>query len=157
MKLRIFQAVSVIVLFLFILVLMQEKTPREMPLSEVERLILEKTELNGMTRSDALRFKRAYGLNAEDYLEILYYEPETTMDVNELLIVRVADSGQTETVRAAMESRIAQQQNNFDGYGTNQLEILEDALVYSNDMYVCLVIAGDSRTLMDVVRSIVEE
>ena len=157
MKLRIIQILSVAVLVLFILALVQEETPVDLTLSEVEEMLLEKTELEGMTASDSLRFKRAYGLNAEDYEWVLYYEPETTMDVSELLIVKILGSDQAATVSAAMESRISQQENNFDGYGTDQLAILEDAIVYSNDMYVCLLISADSRTLMEAVRDIVEE
>lgn len=157
MKLRIMQAAAVLVLFLFIIVLMQEKTPVDLPLSEVESRLLQEKELESMTRSDALRFKRAYGLNAEDYEEILYYEPETNMDVEELLIVHVADSTQTETVEAAMEQRIAVQKKNFDGYGTDQLAILGKARIYSNGMYVCLVISEDSPALLDLIRASVEE
>lgn len=157
MKLRMMQLAAVAVLLLFIVVLMQEKTPVELPLSEVESRILEQTSLSGMIRSDDLRFKRAYGLNAEDYQEILYYEPETNMDVEELLIVRVADSAQTTGVEASMKKRIAVQQKNFDGYGTDQMDTLQNARIYSNDLYVCLVISKDSPALLDVIRSVVEE
>lgn len=157
MKLRMIQLAAVAVLLLFIVALMREKKPVDIPLFEVESRILNQASLSGMVKSDNLRFKRAYGLNAEDYQELLYYEPETNMDVAELLIVRVADSTQVSALETAMEKRIAVQQKNFDGYGTDQIDTLQDARIYSNDLYVCLVIAKDSPALLDIIRSVVEE
>lgn len=157
MKLRMMQLAAVAVLLLFIVALMREKKPVDIPLFEVESRILDQASLSGMVKSDNLRFKRAYGLNAEDYQELLYYEPETNMDVAELLIVRVADSTQVSALETAMEKRIAVQQKNFDGYGTDQIDTLQDARIYSNDLYVCLVIAKDSPALLDIIRSVVEE
>ncbi len=156
-KLRIGQLLAVAVLLLFIFVLMREATPVDIPLSSVESALNEQGSLDNMLVSDDMRFKRSYGLNAEDYQEILYYEPTTNMDVEELLIVHVSDTSQVSDVEAAMEERIEVQRENFDGYGVDQLEVIDKALVYSNDMYVCLIISNDSSVILDLIKSMVEE
>ncbi len=156
-KLRIGQLLAVVVLLLFIFMLMREATPVDIPLSEVEDALNEQGSLDNMLESDDMRFKRSYGLNAEDYEEILYYEPITNMDVEELLIVHVSDSSQISDVKGAMEDRIEVQRTNFDGYGVDQLEVIDNAVVYSNDMYVCLIISNDSASMLNLIKSMVEE
>lgn len=155
----VFKVAVIIVLAVFIAVLMHDPVAVDVPLDSVEKKIevfkADKEDIH-MVSSGDMRVKRSFGLNTKDYKDVLYYEPETNMDVDEILIIHVKDSSQLEGITTAMEKRIAVQKENFDGYGTDQLDTLKSALIYSNDGYACLVISKHSREMLKLIRSMVE-
>ena len=52
-----------------------------------------------MEKGDSKSLKRFYKLNANDYDGVILYTPKSTMDVNEVLIVKVKDKSQIESLR----------------------------------------------------------
>jgi len=152
MKLMMTKIIAAVLLLVFIAVLLWEKVPEDRNLAEVEKEILTEMRTEGMQKAGGIRFKRAYGLNVHDYGEVLYYAPETNMDVEELLIVRVKDSSQIETVQDAIEKRLEVQRKNFDGYGTDQTTKLENARLYTGGNYVCLVVSEQSAKWMSAIK-----
>ena len=93
--------------------------------------------------------KRVFGLDAADYDGIVYYAPVGEMNVCELLLVKLKDDAQAETVTAAMEARLSAQRQNFDGYGTNQTALLNAALVDTAGGCVLYVVAADPQAVDD--------
>lgn len=58
----------------------------------------------------------------------IYYCGNGLMDVSELLIVKSDNSAALETAEKAAASRLDAQKTNFDGYGTNQIDLLGHAI-----------------------------
>ena len=50
--------------------------------------------------------KRLYGLNPSDFDGCLLYYPQTNMEAEELLLLKLRDTSQQEAVRAAVEARL---------------------------------------------------
>ena len=82
-----------------------------------------------MTPGDNQMLKRLYGLDPSAYESCILYYPATNMMAEELLIVKLADVAQAETVRAAAEARLDTQKNTFEGYGVEQYELLSNHCV----------------------------
>ncbi len=70
--------------------------------------------------------KRLYGIDPSDYEFCALYYPLTNMDVDELLLVKYADSSQADQVQSAVESRLTGQKNAFESYGVGQMELLSN-------------------------------
>ena len=86
---------------------------------------------------------RLYGLAAGDYEGVMLYCPTTNMGAEELLVIKLKDTAQQETVKAALEARIQTQKNSFEGYGVTQFEMLEKAVIEVQGNFVLLVVAQD--------------
>ena len=96
-----------------------------------------------MQPADNIRIRRLYGINVNDYPEVLSYIPESSMDVDELLIVHVADESELANVKAAMESRLSSQKTSFDGYGTDQTQLLNEADIKTRGNYIWFAVGKD--------------
>ncbi len=80
-------------------------------------------------KADERMLRRLYGLNPSDYAEVVLYYPASNMGVEELLLVKLNDTAQAETVEAAIAARLAAQKQSFDGYGVEQTALLNNNAV----------------------------
>lgn len=101
-------------------------------------------DLSAMQQADNQMVKRLYGLNPDDYEGVLLYYPTTNMGAEEILLVKLKDTSQQETVKTAMETRVENQKASFDGYGIDQYEMLEQSVLEVRGNYMLLVVAGDT-------------
>lgn len=95
-------------------------------LSDVEMQMQQVVEFNNMEKGNSKDLKRYYKLNAKDYEEVLLYKPQSTMDVTELLIVKVKDDSQIESLEDSIDSRLNYQLQSFSGYGPEQCGLLNN-------------------------------
>lgn len=140
--------------FLFILILAFPcfgcTSVTQPPLSQVEADLLATSQnLNGMEKGDGKSFKRYYGLNMNDFEEVLIYVPANYMDVSEILIVKVSDPAQLDFVEEAVDTRIAMQLESFGGYGPEQVALLDnyEFKIIGNTLFYC--VSPDASTIKD--------
>ena len=114
-------------------------------IEEVESAVTATMDLSGMEKASNRMMKRLYGLNANDYEGAVLYISTFNMDVEELLIVKVKDISQTETVSAAAESRKETQLTNFDGYGVEQCQLLNDSILNVRGNYIFFVVSPNAK------------
>lgn len=101
-------------------------TYKDISLGEVMENISNSVELNEFKLGKDKDLKRLYGLSINDFDEAVIYTPKTNMDVNEILIIKVKDSSQIDAVEEAVENRVKNQLNSFEGYGVEQCDLLDD-------------------------------
>ena len=66
------------------------------------------------------------------------------MSVNEILVVKLKDKSQAETVEKAAEKRLSTQKSSFEGYGVEQTKLINSAVLDSRGYYVMLTISEDA-------------
>ncbi len=142
----------IVLLFIFILILpcCGCGTSAQAPLSQVESDLLAISQnLNGMEKGDSKALKRYYGLNLNDFEEVLIYIPASYLDVSELLVIKVKDAAQLDLVEEAVDTRNAMQQESFGGYGPEQVALLNDYefKIVGNTLFYC--VSPESSTLKD--------
>ncbi len=106
--------------------------------------VLSAADTEGMQEADAQDFKRYYGLNANDYEEVILFLPKDVMGVDELLIVRVKGGSQAEAVKEAAEKRLDTQTESFEGYGAEQTKLLKSAVLEERGSYVFMAVGKDA-------------
>ena len=151
-KVLLFEALAVLLLAGIMALLLHQKTAADIPLQEVDAAIQTQYALDGMEQAGEMRMKRAFTLNASDYAEFFYYAPDNTMSVNEILIVKCLDEASVPGVLSAMSSRLETQKKNFDGYGTDQTELLNHALTGSEGVYVWFMVGQDASSWLDTAK-----
>jgi hypothetical protein len=151
------QVGAVLLLALMIVLLLWQKEPADISLDVVEKQMRFDTSSYAMEKAGTMRLKRAFGINGTDYDEVLYYTPSNTMSVEEFLMIKVENEDQLESIRNAMEDRLETQKKAFDGYGTDQLALLEDAVIYQTGQYICFLVSEDANQWRDTIKTILKE
>ena len=72
--------------------------------SAVAESVTSAADLSPMVEGDNQMVRRLYGLNPADYEGVLLYYPSSNMGAEEILVVKLSDLSQQETVKAAMEA-----------------------------------------------------
>ena len=94
--------------------------------AEVEAAVVAELDMSAMVKADNQMVKRLYGLDPAAFESCILYYPNTNMMAEELLILKLSDTAQQQSVRAAIEARVETQKTTFDGYGVEQYALLTD-------------------------------
>ena len=110
--------------------------------AEVEAAVIAELDMSAMVKADNQMVKRLYGLDPAAFESCILYYPTTNMMAEEVLIVKLSDVSQQETVRAAVEARLQTQKTTFEGYGVEQFDMLTNASVIEvRGNYVLFVVS----------------
>ena len=78
------------------------------------------------------------------YKRQMLYIPDDVMSVNEILVVKLKDKSQAESVEAAAAKRLRTQKESFEGYGAKQTKLINSAVLENKGYYVILTISKDA-------------
>lgn len=121
-------------------------------INDVVSAILVEVNTEGMEEGTNRKLKKFYGLNASDYEGTALYAPVSNMDAEELLVVKLKDSSQAESVQAAVEKRLQTQKDSFEGYGIEQFALLEDSVLDVRGNYILYVVHKDADKIKQIFR-----
>lgn len=140
---------AAVVLIALLLVLMAGTAPHvDVPLEDLEALTAPLLREGEAQKGEGRMLRRFYGLNPADFEGALLYYPSTNMGVEELLLVKLADTSQGEAVQAAIENRLAAQKESFDGYGVEQTDMLNNSTVTEiRGRYVLFAVSGNAQQI----------
>ena len=120
---------------------------------EVAEAVTSAIDMENMQLADNQMVKRFYGLDPADYEGCILYYPNTNMMAEEVLIVKLKDLSQQQTVKEAIESRLQTQKNTFEGYGVEQFDLLTNhAVVELRGNYVLFVVSDHAEAARKAFR-----
>ena len=97
--------------------------------ADVSAAVLPEVDMANMQEADNQMVKRLYGLDPVNFEGCMLYYPRTNMDAEELLIIKLKDKSQQEEVKTALEARVQTQKTTFEGYGVEQMDLLNNYCV----------------------------
>ena len=127
-------------LVVFIVALLGADKTSETKIETVEKAVEKEVPLTGMHSVQSQMVKRLYGLNVNDYEGVVLYISDSNMGAEELLIVKLADTSQAEAVESAVQTRIENQENSFEGYGVEQYQLLQEHVLDVEGNYVFFMV-----------------
>ncbi|MEF9946130.1 MAG: DUF4358 domain-containing protein [Lachnospiraceae bacterium] len=142
----------VVVLIVYIGALLVMNGNSKVPFQTVAKAVEKKADAKTMEKAGARELRKYYGLNAKDYDGTLFYRAKSAMGVEELLLIKVKNPSQAETVEASIERRVEGQKKNFEGYGVEQTKLLNDAVWETKGNYIFLSIAKHAENLQKTFR-----
>lgn len=119
------------------------KSVKDIDLEFVMNNITKNIKLETMEKGDTKSLKRIYGLNPAEFKEYIIYTPKYSMDVEELLLIKV-DSSQIDMVESAIETRVSKQIESFGSYGVEQCALLDDYEVKIIENYILYTTSKDA-------------
>ncbi len=134
----------VVALLAFIIVLQRGDKTSTADIGDVATAVTAQLDLSSVQEGSNSDLKKYYGLSATDYEGVVYYAPVSNMDAEELLIIKLKDTSQADTVKSAIQSRLETQKNTFDGYGVEQYNLLEKSVLDVKGNYILYVVHADA-------------
>ena len=123
------------------------------PFEKVSSAVSAQVTSDGMEKAESRYLKKIYGLNAGDYEDVMIYIPANGMSAEELLLIRLSSSAQSDEVLEAIQERIDSQYNVFEGYAPEQVAILERAIVDPRGNYILYISGEDAEKADEVFRN----
>lgn len=116
---------------------------------QIETEMKQEVKFDKMKKGDSKSLKRFYKLNANDYDGVILYTPESTMDVSEVLIVKVKDKSQIESLEDSIDSRVKYQLQSFSGYGPEQCALVDNYELKSKGNFVFFAISENAQQIKE--------
>ena len=132
-------------LVVFIVALLGADKTSETKIETVEKAVEKEVPLTGMHSVQSQMVKRLYGLNVNDYEGVVLYISDSNMGTEELLIVKLADTSQAEAVESAVQTRIENQENSFEGSGVDQYQLLQEHVLDVEGNYVFFMVHKEAQ------------
>lgn len=148
MKTVVFEIIRFVCVVLTVVLIMSYAMKNKVSnadIKDVAEAVTAQIDTENMQQADNQMIKRLYGINPEDYEGCVLYYPNTNMDAEELLIVKLSDVSQQSELISAAEKRIDTQKKTFDGYGIEQFALLTDnSVIQASGNYFLLVVSKTS-------------
>lgn len=110
------------------------------------------TALQKRGRNDLNRY---YQIKDADTNGYVFYKAVSPMSVDELFIVKAPDKAVAESFLENAQAHLESQKNVFGGYGTDQMALLNEALVGSQGNYVYYFCGADATAWYDAFLSLI--
>lgn len=116
---------------------------------QIETDMKQEVKFDKMKKGDSKSLKRFYKLNANDYDGVILYTPQSTMDVNEVLMVKVKDESQIQSLEDSIDSRVNYQLESFSGYGPEQCALVDNYELKSKGNFVFFAISENAQQIKE--------
>lgn len=149
MKYGLWAAKGVVFLLLIILMLNVFSGPKmsKEDFGVVLSKVQENLDLSALLQQDNQAIRKNLGLDPEAYERIVYFKIDDVMQANEYVLVQFKDTDQKNAFQQAIESRIAEQTNLYDGYAPDQVQLLKQAVVDIQANYALYVVDTNAKTM----------
>lgn len=141
---------------LFVHSRLQEAVGTLYDLSALEQEIMSSGLLEEAQPGSEATIRRNYNLLPSAYGEALHIAPRDFMSVEEIIIIRMNDNSDPESIRNAFIRRTDNLKLTFENYGTDQFDLLNSCLRYENDLYLVAVTGHQASRIMELIRSRIE-
>ena len=141
-RINLLKYLMVVLLIIYVVFLVTQEGDNTVSVDTIEKNITKAVKLEGMKKGTTQDLKKYYSLN--DYEGISLYIPDDVMSVNEILVIKVKNESQIETVEKAVEIRVNTQEKNFEGYGVEQTKLIHAAIIETRGRYVLLAVSKDA-------------
>ena len=116
-------------------------TARQVDFGKLQADVEEAMDLSDMKQGDARMLRRFYDLNAGELAHWVLYTASDNMAVEELLLVECTSPEQAEQVLEAARNRKETQVKNFEGYGPEQVQLLNGCVIRRDGSYVLFAVS----------------
>jgi hypothetical protein len=140
----------------FIAFRMKKPVAIDADFQELARKLEEQGLTENMIPGTPLELKRRFGLLEDAYLKVLYYEPVTYMNVEEILVVEIRSEAEGDEVRESIGRALETQMKLFENYGVDQYGYLKDSVIYRNERYVLYAAGAHTPEAVREIRSVIE-
>lgn len=131
-------AAALIIAYVVLLILYASGSTR--PFGKVEKAVESSLDTKNLKKAGVQGLKRYYGLNNADYDGVLLYTAAGSISAEEVLLLQVKNDSQIKQVQKAIQKRIENRENDFEGYAPKQVQQLKQAQISVRGSFVFLAV-----------------
>ena len=137
---------SGLVLFLiaYLTVLYTSDSAKNIPMEQIAQTMEQDSDIISLNKENRSDLKHYYQVDERDIDGYFFYKAASPMAVEEICIMKAKNSGQAATLLESAQSHLSSQKNVFEGYGTDQMALLNNALVGKKGNYVYYMCGADA-------------
>ena len=151
--LRAAELLLIVFLLIYMILIFRTGNSRDVEMSVISKAIAGGCRLDDLEAGGSGDMKRCFQINGSEYEGYLLYTSDDLMNVNELLIVKIRDVSQFNTLEDAVDKRLEDQKRNFHGYGTDQEELLRNAIIMERGSYFFYAVSDQAEQWEEVFLS----
>lgn len=145
----------VVILIVFLLLIYSNGDAKDVSMKDIDKYLKANTEIEQLVKAKNRDLMQFIGLNYEDFNSHLYYRNVEALSVEELLIIKVNSTKQLATLKNAVEKRVEDQISTFEGYGPNQVALLEDAIIKTKGNYLFFCVSKSADKYEEVFLNVI--
>lgn len=152
----IIKLVLVAVLAAFLVVVYRMNNAKDVEASVIQTALTEQTDIaEVMAECDEHDLMQFLSLDADDYEYFIYYKGTEALSAAEVLVIKADSDEVIDAAEEAVNARISAQLTAFDGYGTEQVKQLNNAIVTTRGTYLFYCTAGDPDEYEEVFKDVI--
>lgn len=109
---------------------------KDVDLRLIEKALSEKEGISSLVLQDANELQKRLGLSSAEFSQFYYLSSDSLMDVSELFIAHTPNEETLAQAEEKILAHLAAQKDSFRDYGTNQYDLLNQAIVYTRGNYI---------------------
>ena len=144
----------IVLVFLVAFMFFQLKQPSisSKKFDDVANKTIKKMDTSEMEAQDNLSIKRFLGVDPGEYDGILYYKDVDALKATEIVVVKFNSTSQGAAFEKAMNQRIVNQRNVFDGYIEDQSKLLKAAVIDVQANYAIYIVSPNAKDVHQVFK-----
>lgn len=136
--------ITAVLIIVFVVLMLRYASGSTKSFSEISEAVEASLDTETLVSQDGQALKRYYGLNSADYTGVLYYSSEFSISAEEVLLIEVKNESQVQEVRDAIEKRLENRINDFEGYAPEQVQILEAAQIQVRGRFIFVAVSENA-------------
>ena len=144
--LNIIELLVIAALAAFLIIMLTAGSSREVPMDSIRQHMEAQQGIEALLQKSDSAVNSAFGFVPSAYV---YYRSDNVMDVSELLIVHTSDDLEMEKLENAVSGHLETQIDNYTGYGTNQVDLLEHAIMAEKGSYYFFAVGEQAEEWQD--------
>lgn len=122
----------------------QNGPDKSLTAKEVAEHIQEAADLSEMKQRDAEQLRKLYRIEESEIADFVLYTASSNVKANELAIIKVKDSRDTEKVMEQISRRIEAQTSKFKDYLPEEYYLIEKHVLKSAGPFVFFIVSSDA-------------
>lgn len=140
----IIKTAMVVFLTIYLGCLYMSDNAKNVPMDTITASMEQNHQITMLQKRDRTDLKRFYQIEDSATEGYMFYKAASPMSVDEILIVKAPDRATAEAFLGSAEAHLESQKRIFEGYGTDQMALLNEAVVESRGNYVYYMCGADS-------------
>ena len=128
---------------------------KDIPIEKIAEAMEKEPSVTSLRKQGRTELRRFYQIDEKETNGCFYYKAASPMAVEEAVIIKAHDRKQADTFLEAAQSHLSSQKQVFEGYGTSQMALLNEAIAASHGNYVYYFCGADASALQKVFLSLI--
>ena len=154
-KSLIIKTAMVLFLSVYLILLYTSDSAKNVPMDEISAEMVADTSISVLKKRGRTDLRRYYQVDEASVDGYLFYKAESPMSVDEIFIVKALNKTQAATLLESAQSHLDAQKKIFEGYGTDQMALLNSAVVEKKGNYVYYICSSNASELRSSFLSLI--